>query len=224
MSSYKLGVFLKKTIQQQGVCISELSRRTSLSRECIYKLLRGDIKQPELSTIILLAKGLHTHPLLLLRKMFEDWEFRDTAQPAARQVNDSIGFLGDITCPDNCIVSVNRKFTKEWDIQNTGRQIWRNRRLVCVDDQLEVHMRPNQSSDRKDGFQAPATQRCLIPAQTELAIPDTCPGEAVRLTVDFTAPPFPCSTISYWKMVDENGAFCFPKHEGLSCLVQVVAL
>ena len=85
-------------------------------------------------------------------------------------------------------------------------------------------MKSDRSIGKNSTFQSPAQQRGLIPAQPELAIPHTCPGESIRLSVDFTAPPFPCSTISYWKMVDENGVFCFPKHEGLSCLVQVVAL
>ena len=224
MSSYSLGVFLRELIQQQGIGVTELARRARLSRECIYKLQRGDIKQPELSTIICLAKALHTHPLLLLRKLFEGQEFRSAAQPPARHANDAVGFLGDITCPDNCMVGVNSKFTKVWEIQNTGLLVWRGRRLVCVDEWLEVRVVP--AADTKGGrwFRAPARQRCLIPATREIPIPDTKPGGAVRLSVEFTTPPFPCTTISYWKMVDESGAFCFPNQEGLSCLVQVVTL
>lgn len=224
MSSYNLGLFINQLIQQQGIGIAELARRTKLSRECIYKLQRGDVKQPELSTIICLAKALRTHPLLLLRKLFEGQEFRNVAQPPARHVNDAVGFLGDVTCPDNCMVGVNSRFTKVWEIQNTGQQVWKGRRLICVDEWLKIQMVPAKDAAQAKRFRAPACQRCLIPATREIPLPDTRPGEPVRLSVEFTAPPIPCTTISYWKIVDETGAFCFPDHEGLSCLVQVVTL
>ena len=130
---------------------------------------------------------------------------------------DAVGFIPDVTFPDNSLVSVNSRFVKTWEIQNIGRTEWRGRKLVCVDDQLEVH-------SRRADLSLPCERWGLIPASREIVIGTVKPGECVEPSVEFTAPPYPCTVISYWKMVDRDGRFCFSGREGLSCLVQVVAL
>jgi hypothetical protein len=54
-------------------------------------------------------------------------------------------------------------------------------------------------------------------------IPDTEPGEVAEIQAVVKAPSYDCSTIAYFKMVDENGFFCFPDvHQlGLDLLVRV---
>lgn len=215
MSSAELGEFLQQKIDQQGIAITDLSTKTALSRQTIYKLLHGEMKDPKLSTLVVLGRALHVHPQLLFRNLFKGWESRTATTPRPITARDAIGFLGDISFPDNSMVSVNKFFTKTWEIQNIGLTPWIGRRLVCVDNQLEVHR-------KSEVFNDPASQRGLMPEQREIPIDDLKPGDSIRLSVDFTAPAFPCSAISYWKMVDKNGVFCFPEHEGLSCLVQVV--
>ncbi len=221
MSSYKLGIYLRSLLKEKKMTVAELSRRTSLSRECIYKLLRGDVRQPELTTIVIISKALRVHPLQLLRQLFDGWEFRNNTTPTAKVSGDGIGFIADVTYPDNSIVCINETFTKVWEIQNTGRQTWRDRRLICLDSYIEVRL---VSFEENRKINKPSSPRLLIPSRREIEIPVTCPGESICLSMDFTAPSFPCTTISYWKMVDRNGSFCFPENEGLSCLVQVVSL
>jgi transcriptional regulator with XRE-family HTH domain len=220
MSAQELGVFLKETIHQQGIRITDLSRATALSRETIYKILRGDLKQPKLSSIVKIARALHIHPIMPLRHLFIGWECPGKLTPPEadslpQKDHDAIGFLGDITYPDNTVVSVNKCFTKTWEIQNIGSVPWIGRRLKCVDKQLVV---ASASSD----FIAPMQGRGLIPEPSEIPINALSPGDTARLSVNFTAPGYPCSAISYWKMINKNGTFCFPKHQGLSCLVQVI--
>ena len=216
MSAYELGVFLKETIRERELKITEVAKRARLSRESVYKLLRGDVREPDLSTLVCLSRVLKVHPIILLRKLFEGWDFGCCEQPVPNQEMDAVGFISDVTFPDNSLVSVNSNFVKTWEIQNIGRTEWVGRRLVCVDDQLEVR------SARPD-LPVPCERRGLIPATREIEIGNVSPGERVELSVEFTAPSFPCAVISYWKMVDRDGRFSFPRHEGLSCLVQVVA-
>jgi hypothetical protein len=46
----------------------------------------------------------------------------------------------------------------------------------------------------------------------------------VEIAVTFQAPIYPCTTISYWKMVDAEGDECFPQLRGLWCKVKVIAI
>ncbi len=213
MSAYELGVFLRKTINDQRLSISALSRQTSLSRETIYKLLRGDVREPDLSTLIRLSRGLRVHPILLFRKLFEDWEFSENGEKGANK-RDSIGFLGDVNYPDYSLVPINKRFEKIWEIQNIGHIPWVGRRIICIDEEIEI--RPK--SPRLSGI---SRQRGLVPACREIPLPRVTPGESIKVAVELQAPPYPCTAISYWKMVDGNGDYCFPELEGLSCLVQV---
>ena len=41
MSSYKLAVFLLETVRENGLTVTEVAKRAKLSRESVYKLLRG---------------------------------------------------------------------------------------------------------------------------------------------------------------------------------------
>lgn len=88
-------------------------------------------------------------------------------------------------------------------IQNVGQRSWENCTLVCMD-------------YPKDQIQT------LQPLQTVVAIPTTPPNETVELAVDFEAPRFPCSAISYWKMQDPHGNVLFQRKTPLYCLVQVL--
>lgn len=113
---------------------------------------------------------------------------------------DDSTFISDITIPNGSIVSTNEKFTKKWEIQNIGLTIWENRFL------------------REDNQGVSG----LIPNSILIPIPTTFPGERVVIKVRFTAPKYPGSYESYWKMVDENGDYCFPSKVGLNCCVKVV--
>lgn len=216
MSSLDLGAFLKETIREQEISISNLARRASLSRESIYRLIRGDSKEPDLSTIVRIGRVLQIHPIVLLRQLFRGWEFQDLEQPNAAKKLDAIGFLGDMTYPDNAIVSVATEFTKIWEIQNIGESPWQGRKMRCIDDVINIMTDDNQ-------FTLSTGNRGLLPSLNEVEIEETAPGETVCISVAFKAPDYPCTAISYWKMINATGEFCFPEHEGLSCTVKVVS-
>nr|WP_305888660.1 NBR1-Ig-like domain-containing protein [Methylomonas sp. SURF-2] len=129
---------------------------------------------------------------------------------------DASGFVAE-TVPDHTTVTTDQIFCKTWEIQNIGHVTWQNRKLRCVDQSAES---PNILA----GIVPPDSERRLRPLQTCIEIPETLPGDSVLLSVQFKAPSYPCSIISYWKMTDERGDICFPETEGLSCLVRVVSI
>jgi hypothetical protein len=112
---------------------------------------------------------------------------------------DDTSFVGDITIPEGRIVPVNEKFEKIWEIENTGLTVWENRFL----------------REENTGASNLVAEKTIIP------IPITRPGQRVQLSVNFIAPEYPATCESYWKMVDENGTYCFPHHHGLVCRVKV---
>ena len=54
-------------------------------------------------------------------------------------------------------------------------------------------------------------------------IADTEPGELAEIAAPLKAPTYDCSSIAYFKMVDADGALCFPDSYqlGLDVLVRV---
>jgi len=63
----------------------------------------------------------------------------------------------------------------------------------------------------------------LITSLRFVSMPDTEPGQIVEITAPLKAPTYDCSSIAYFKMVDEQGRLCFPDNYqlGLDVLVRV---
>lgn len=213
MSKLDLSTLLQQRTRQLGITKSQLAKRSGISRQTLYKLLNAEIVEAKLSTIVKLSEALKLHPIDLLKLYFDGLKLRSYLK------KDDSGFLGDVTYPDNSLVTINQQFTKVWNLKNIGKTTWVNRRLICVDDQLQV----SNNIDNIDNIKV-NVQRGLKPLQTIINIPKTEPGETVQISIDFLAPSYPCSVISYWKSIDEKGEFCFPDKEGLSCHVKVIGL
>jgi hypothetical protein len=112
---------------------------------------------------------------------------------------DDSQFIADVTIPDGTIVLTGQTFEKIWEFKNNGTVAWEGRYL------------------REEASGGPG----LVPDDALIPIPKTMPGEHVRITVRFTAPQDPSTIISYWKMVDSAGQYCFPEKRGLWCKVIV---
>lgn len=67
-------LLLKDAIGKSGLSIDDIAQSAGLSSDCIYKLLRGDRKNPAVSTIISIASAL--------QKTFDDF-FVDIEFPIA---------------------------------------------------------------------------------------------------------------------------------------------
>lgn len=188
-----------------------------MSRQGLVKLLKLNGEKSELITLIKLANAVEVHPFVLLRLIFDKYINKEFATTGAIHLHDATGFISDVTIPDGMTIFANAVFVKTWQIQNVGSVAWTDRILVCVDEKIEFVRRATD-------FAATIAKRGLIPTQGSIPIPETLPGQSVELSVQFTAPAYPGTQISYWKMVDNNGKFCFPESEGLSCVVKVITI
>lgn len=214
----EFGLLLRRRILKKSISISQLSRETGISRRALHNLLDGSVGETKFTTLTKLAIVLDLHPMELFSAYFESIDFAYDGNITAGRTDtltegDDIGFIDDVTMPDGSTVSVCTTFDKIWRIQNTGQIHWQGRSLICIDSYLEVR-----------GMDGRRITHGLRPAQKQYPVPDIAPGERVDLTITFTAPRYPCSVISCWKMVDANGEFCFPFNEPLSCMVRVISL
>ena len=197
--------------------MTDLAEKIGMSRQGLVKLLKLNGEKSELITLIKLANAVEVHPFVLLRLIFDKFINKEFVTTGAIHLHDATGFISDVTIPDGMTIFANAVFVKTWQIQNVGSVAWTDRILVCVDEKIEFVRRATD-------FAAPIAKRGLIPTQGSIPIPETLPGQSVELSVQFTAPVYPGTQISYWKMVDSNGKFCFPKSEGLSCVVKVITI
>ena len=216
MSILDLVNYVRQQARLQGVNDSELARRAMVSRPALLKLLNADVKCPEIMTLANLAYAINDHPYRLISLYLAGTSPPSRGEWVIKGKKDSSRFIKDVTYADGTLVTAGHRFTKIWEIANAGEIPWVGRKLVCQD--------KNSLLYRKVDDEFVATSYSLIPSKTELSIPDTMPGNSVKLAVDFVAPDSPTWVVSYWKMTDGNGELCFPALEGLRCCVSVVVI
>lgn len=114
---------------------------------------------------------------------------------------DASTFVDD-TVPHGTLMSPGQLFDKTWHVRNSGSVPWRGRQL-----------------ERQGPLNGPG----LIRSFRHIDIPDTDPGEIAEIRAALQAPGYDCTSIAYFKMVDAEGALCFPDNYqlGLDVLVMV---
>ncbi len=107
MASEELTSLIKTRQKQLKLSIAELARRSSLARQSIYRLFDGEVEQIRLTTFISLAGALELHPMDLFRASLKEIEFPQKYPDRTKSIvkNDDVGFIGDITYPDNSIIN-----------------------------------------------------------------------------------------------------------------------
>jgi len=113
-------------------------------------------------------------------------------QPHSLIPGDQSTFIKDVTFPDNSIVRPGQRFTKKWELQNTGVVGWAGRYLA-----------PSGSK----------TGSCSYPRRVR--IPATKPGHKVVISVPVIAESTPGLCFVTWKMVNGSGALYFPGYLGI---------
>lgn len=218
MSASDLANFIKSHLQRNGLSVTELARQAGLTRQSLHSFLQGQIEQTRLATFSQIAEALKIHPIDLLRIFFARWPF-STNLPSDKLCHqipgDNISFIGDITYPDFSRVKIGQSFEKTWEIRNSGSVVWENRRLVCLDNLVEVRFAQGQQLDIYH-------YGLISLSGPVITLPLIRPQESYRVSIPFLAPQTPCTTISWWKMQDIHGHCCFPHTSGLYCLVDVV--
>lgn len=114
---------------------------------------------------------------------------------------DASTFVGD-SIPHGTLMEPGAVFEQTWRVRNSGQVVWEGRQLER---------------------QGPLTGPGLITSLRFVDIPKTEPGKVAAITAPLKAPTYDCSSIAYFKMVDAEGALCFPDSYqlGLDVLVRV---
>lgn len=219
MSAYDLAEYMRTRLQALNMTTVAAAQQSTISRQTWHKLLRADIDEARISTLIKVAATLETHPLSMMRIYFYGNPLPQRCTKLGDNAKIASSFIADITYPDNSIVQVGQHFEKIWEVANMGTAPWIGWRLQCVDEHLSVH-----SIAGSEHYQGNGVQYGLLPLQDSIPIPATQPGEKVRLSVQLRAPDYPCTAISHWKSLNECGDIALPNVTGLYCMVKVVAL
>jgi transcriptional regulator with XRE-family HTH domain len=122
-------------------------------------------------------------------------------RPRRAVPGDASAFVDD-TIPHGTLMAPGEVFEKTWRIRNSGTVPWKDRRLER---------------------QGPLTGPGLITSLRYVPMGDVAPGQIVAITAVLKAPGYDCSSIAYFKMVEVDGALCFPDSYqlGLDVLVRV---
>lgn len=94
-------------------------------------------------------------------------------------------------------VNIYEKFQHTWEFENTGTQVWRDRRLYFLNHDA---VRPRADANYID-------------------IPDTPPYRGVKITVSMDARGFEGKSECKWIMVDSDDNDCFPNSNTFTFLV-----
>lgn len=219
MSASDLAIYMKERLQALDMTTVAAAQHSNISRQTWHKLLRADIDEARISTLIKVAATLETHPLSMMRIYFYGNPLPQRHNKLGDNAKIASSFIADITYPDNSMVQTGQAFEKIWEVANMGTMPWVGWRLQCVDEHLSVH--PVTGSEHYKGN---GVQYGLLPLQNSIPIPTTQPGEKVRLAVQLRAPDLPCTAISHWKSLNEFGEIAMPNITGLYCMVKVVTL
>jgi transcriptional regulator with XRE-family HTH domain len=219
--NYPIKTLIDHACSARGITLSAIAKRANVSRETLYRIMRGEGKGASVATLCNVSRALGLAPIVLLRAIYHDLDMGvPTLLPVSRK-GDHISFIADATIPDGAMVLAGQKFVKTWVIQNTGSVTWVNRKLKCFDSELVAAKCVTRAGKRVlEEDVSPG----LKPTKSLVLIPETASGESAKISVTFKAPLLPCDAISRWKMVDENDGLCFPEHTGLWCAVSVVSI
>jgi transcriptional regulator with XRE-family HTH domain len=218
---HPIKVAIDAVCKLHGLSLSAVAKRAGVSRETLYRVMRGDGKTATVATICGIARAIGVAPIILLREIYHDLDMGVATLLPVTQDGDHISFIADVTVPDGCMVLAGQTFVKTWMLQNTGNMPWVGRKLRCVDSELVTAKWVVRGGNR---VLVEDISPGIKPARISVTIPATESGKSVSISVKFRAPVLPCDAISRWKMVDENGELCFPKHSGVWCAVSVMSI
>lgn len=221
MRPHPIRLAVETACVKRGLTLSAIAAQAGVSRETLYRMMRGEGQTATVATVCGVARAIGIAPIILLREIYHDIDMGVATMLPVTQEGDHVSFITDVTVPDGCMVLAGQRFVKTWMLQNTGTVPWVGRKLRCVDSEY-VSARWEQQGRKRVLVEDVAPS--IKPTRRSVAIPETQSGASVKVSVTFQAPLLPADAISRWKMVDECGALCFPKHSGVWCAVSIVSI
>lgn len=199
---------MQKFRQVNAVGVRELAREFGCSASHISRVERGDTK-PSRTLVAFYEERFEADGLLYsIFEAVEDSREQKRRRSAAARKPQPRAISGDATAyvsetiPQGTLMQPGEVFLKTWEIRNVGSVAWQGRQLER---------------------QGPITGPGLITSARYYPVAETRPGETVSIGAVLKAPTYDCSSIAYFKMVDQDGLLCFPdEHQaGLDVLVRV---
>ncbi len=225
MKPHPIRLAVETACTQRGLTLSAVAAQAGVSRETLYRMMRGEGHTATVATVCGIARAIGIAPVILLREIYHDIDMGVATLLPVTHEGDHISFIADVTVPDRCMVLAGQRFVKTWMLQNTGTVPWVGRKLHCVDSEFVsarwVTLR--HKSGRKRVLVEDVAPG-IKPTRKSVAIPITPSGASVKVSVTFQAPLLPADAMSRWKMVDASGVLCFPEHSGVWCAVSVVSI
>lgn len=218
MSAIELAEFLKQRASALKLSVTMISNKAGISRQTWYRLVNADVRQARVETLVRVADVLQVN-LVELSSLYSQKSplYKKSLIKVLKESSDACAFIRDVTYPLNTMVHRGELFEKKWEISNLGNLPWVDRCFVCVDGELDIHLKHSNNRGRVGERGRPLrAQYSCVP------VPYTAPGEHVILSAWFRAPETSGTVISFWKLIDESGDYCFPTNTGLSCQVRVV--
>lgn len=212
-----LEMYVRRRCKEKEMSLEELARNAKFNRGTLYNLFESS--NPRISHLLQLAQALGVHHYYLMRlkwREFDEIAPIDVAKKDNAKRLDASGYV-DETVPDGSLFAPQAVFEKSWTIQNIGDTVWENRFFIHLD--APYHQMALMDGKYPDGLSLSDYQ--LQPHQTIIALPVIEPGQLHTLSVFYTAPNVAGRYISYWRMVDDEGKFCFSRGLGLSVSILV---
>ena len=113
----------------------------------------------------------------------------------------TMAFGVTVKTPQNNIVQAGEIFTKMWKVMNLGNKPWKNRVLVCQQNNIAPSLR--------------------VP-QRKILVPDTPVGGTAIISLIFKAPDYPCTAVSEWQFADKSLCNSF-NSKVLHCSITVLS-
>ncbi len=221
MTPHPIKLAIDAACKRHKITLTEIALRAGVSRETLYRIMRGDGNRAIVGTVCAVARAAGMAPIVLLRLMHNDLDNGALTLLPVEEDGDHASFILDVTIPDGSMVMAGQRFKKTWLLQNTGVVPWVGRKLRCFDSELVMARWAMVNGKRT---LVPEITPGLIPTSRTVAIARTESGATTEVSVTFRAPPLPCDTASRWRMVDAKGELCFPEHAGLWRAVSVLGI
>ncbi len=218
MSATDLSTFLRQRAKTMGLSAIVIAKKAGISRQTWYRLINSDVKKARLETLERVAEVLQVHLVELSALYTQQQTLQKVPLVSIVHISEQYPFIKIMSAPDNTLVNKEESFEKKWQLTNKGQSHWINRRLICMDEHVNISLK--KANDHQ--LRLVKNKQGLKPEQHTIDIPIIAPNEKITLSMAFHAPREPGTMISFWKMVNAKGNACFPDDIGLSCQVSVV--
>jgi transcriptional regulator with XRE-family HTH domain len=174
-------------IRQLGITKTEVARRARISRETLYRLLRGEVTDPSLSVLSALARAIEIPVANLLSTKYRAILDERESGGQKEELTGSFCKLAycDITQPADLFAECNKPMVRRIEFSN--RSLVR----TCEGEFVSSSAAPEGTF----GVTSPPLIR-LHPVSERIAVPSLLPNQSAVVDIEFVAPCQPCTVIA----------------------------